>query len=415
MAIDFPNAPTLNQAFLGYKWDGEKWASQSTIASVGTVRYDTVQGLTEAQQIQGRTNIYAAPLDAMAYSGMQVNGDVCVSQEFGTQSIYGGPGGTTVAKYLADGWRVDSVGAQSISWAADPTLTAGPGSLNVPGYINAVSMWLNVYNPSPGANDYLFITHFIEGYRSARLGWGKTNAQPISIGFWVAALIPGSYSGSVRHSNNNRSYTFNFTIIVARAWEWKTITIPGDTAGGPDTGAGVGLAINFTMMTGSTFKTAAGVWTNGNFLGSTTTINGVTGENRMSITGLIVLPGVELPTYAKAPLVMRPYDQELILCKRYYQKILNPPGTAISNGSAGVYDWGFPFPVEMRTSPSASILGAVGFTTDVQAFNVVGVISNKSNSTAWVVDASTDQAVSTGKTAAAVSNPASGVIVNARF
>jgi hypothetical protein len=200
-----------------------------------------------------------------------------------------------------------------------------------------------------------------------------------------------------------------------RVWEWKTITIPGDTAGTPDTGAGVGISISFTMMCGSSFKVAAGAWAAANALGSTTTINGVAGDNRMSISGLIVLPGIELPAAAKAPLVMRPYDQELIICKRYYQKIINPPGTAISNGSAGAYDWGFPFPVEMRTSPSASILGVVGFTTDVQAFNVIGVISNKCNSTAWVVDVSTDQAVPTGKTAAAVSNPASGVIVNARF
>ena len=28
MAYDFPNSPTVGQAYSGYVWDGEKWVSQ---------------------------------------------------------------------------------------------------------------------------------------------------------------------------------------------------------------------------------------------------------------------------------------------------------------------------------------------------------------------------------------------------
>ena len=49
-----------------YTWDGEKWTS-GTVNTVGAVRYDTAQNLTEAQDAQARSNIYAAPLDALAY------------------------------------------------------------------------------------------------------------------------------------------------------------------------------------------------------------------------------------------------------------------------------------------------------------------------------------------------------------
>src|SRR6185369_7291677 len=43
------------------------------------VRFDAAQALTAPQQQQSRQNIYAAPLDALAFSGMQVNGamDIC--------------------------------------------------------------------------------------------------------------------------------------------------------------------------------------------------------------------------------------------------------------------------------------------------------------------------------------------------
>jgi hypothetical protein len=38
------------------------------------------------------------------------------------------------------------------------------------------------------------------------------------------------------------------------------------------------------------------------------------------MTGLIVLPGIELPASDRAPLIMRPFDRELELCRRYYWK-----------------------------------------------------------------------------------------------
>ena len=45
------------------------------------VRIDAPQTLTETQKTQARSNIYAAPFDAMAYNGMQINGSMEVSQE----------------------------------------------------------------------------------------------------------------------------------------------------------------------------------------------------------------------------------------------------------------------------------------------------------------------------------------------
>ena len=48
------------------------------------VRIDAPQTLTPTQQTQARKNIYAAPFDAMAYNGMQINGSMEVSQERGT-------------------------------------------------------------------------------------------------------------------------------------------------------------------------------------------------------------------------------------------------------------------------------------------------------------------------------------------
>jgi hypothetical protein len=45
-----------------------------------------------------------------------------------------------------------------------------------------------------------------------------------------------------------------------------------------------------------------------------------TNNNLTIMTGRIVLPGIELPASDRAPLIMRPFGQELILCKRYLEK-----------------------------------------------------------------------------------------------
>jgi hypothetical protein len=37
----------------------------------------------------------------------------------------------------------------------------------------------------------------------------------------------------------------------------------------------------------------------------------------MQITGLVVLPGIELPSASRAPFIMRSWDQEYLLCQRY--------------------------------------------------------------------------------------------------
>jgi hypothetical protein len=308
------------------------------------VRYDTAQALTAPQQQQVRQNIYAAPFDAMAYNGLQINGNCDVSQENGTTQIYGGAGGTTIVKYIADGWTVQSVGAQSISWQ-------GASSPGLPGYANAVALWLNVANTAPAAGDYLFCANVIEGYRIARLGWGAANAQPISIGFWALAPVGGTYSGAVRNATGARSYVFSFT-LPANTWQWVTLTIPGDTAGTWNATNGAGIYLCFTVMCGTSFQAAPGSWLAANAFGPTGAFNGAANvANRFSITGLIVLPGLELPSQARAPLIMRPYDQELITCYRYYEKIgmTMAPTTGIYNNTS----W---FKATKRAAPTVTLI-----------------------------------------------------------
>ena len=264
MGFDFfpttahPAAPIVGDVSNGYTWDGEKWtmgagtsapASSANPKPLGpvapgvatpysredhvhptdfTVRYDSAQALTGetppygavTQRSQARMNIYAAPFDALAYSGIQINGAMQVSQEKGAA------GTTTNGGFVVDGsWVLNTAGTVAVTAQQASSATLFPG---LPNFLQ-----ITVQTPEvtrTGSDGAYFISR-VEGYRISRLGWGTPNAQPLTIGFWTAHVRTGTYSVHVR-STSSRSYVTTYTQNISGAAEYKTTNVPGDTAGG---------------------------------------------------------------------------------------------------------------------------------------------------------------------------------------
>jgi hypothetical protein len=140
----------------------------------------------------------------------------------------------------------------------------------------------------------------------------------VSIGFWTKIHRTGLYSGVLVNGANNRSYVFTFTQTAADTWQYNTLTIPGDTAGTWATDNTSGLEFHLCVMSGSTYQGAANAWTAANLVGATGTTNGVAATTDVyQFTGVIILPGIELPSASRAPFIMRPADQEILVCQRY--------------------------------------------------------------------------------------------------
>jgi hypothetical protein len=279
---------------------------------------------TSATDVNNIVKAYAAPFDAMAYSGMQINGGMEVSQEVGTTGV-NVPDGTMT--YALDGWGVQTSGTHRISagQAVAPTYTPS-------NFSNSFAANVTTVNAAPAANHYCVIQQRIEGYRIARLGWGSAAALPITVGFWIKTVRAGNYSGSVCNSAFNRSYPFSFSVGAA-TWEYKTVTIPGDATGTWPKDNTIGLMFNITLVAGSTLTAPSGAWVAGGFFGANGTANGVsTAGDSMLITGVTVLPGTQAPTAAQSQNIMRPYDQELVTCRRYYEKLSYSIASSIAPG-----------------------------------------------------------------------------------
>ena len=352
MGINFPAAPIIgalypDPAIAGipqYKWDGTAWLAMTPSALTYVQRGgDTMTGHLALPTSPAAANAvrrdfveaYAAPFDAMAYSGMQHNGSMEVSQENGTTAV---SVTSAASKYVLDGWLGQLSGPGTLSFFKNVSY--------VPlGYPASLVMNVTVANAAPAASNYAALTHAIEGYRMSRLLFGTASAKSVTIAFWVNASRTGLLSGALLNGAANRSCTFTYTVNAANVWEYKTVTIPGDVTGTWAKDHTAGVFLSFAMMAGSTVCTAPGVWTAGLFWGVSGTVNCcATTSDNFAISGLVVLPGSQAPTAAQSPMIMRPYDQELVTCQRYYQKS---------------------FPYETPVGPNKGALGAIAYVIPV--------------------------------------------------
>ena len=166
------------------------------------------------------------------------------------------------------------------------------------------------------SSDYFFLNQPVEAFNTDDIAYGTASAKTTTLSFWVRSSLTGTFGGSVRNYAVDRSYPFSYTITSANTYEYKTITIPGDTSGTWVAGTNsVGLYLVFCFGAGSSFLSTANAWAAGNFVGPTgqTSVVGTSGAT-FYITGV----QLELGTVA-TPFERRSYGQELALCQRYYE------------------------------------------------------------------------------------------------
>jgi hypothetical protein len=351
----FPAAPTVGQhhpvpGVPGqpvYTWDGVKWTTYGgTIDSGGA---GTALPLMDADvALVGLSTKYARedhvhpkfPVeDALAYNGLQINGAFDVSQEKGSAT-------TGSTGYICDGWRLTKTlgGTGVVTFKQFPVPGVFPNAMS-----NQLVGSVSTIQATLGATDVVSVSQRIEGYRIARLGWGGISPQSITIGFWSANTPAGIYSISVHNSLDDRSYTTSYTQIAASVQQYNVITIPGEPNGNWDVTIGVGIEIIFTFSAGTGAQTSSpGQWFNGSATIVAGQVNGLSSvANSIKLAQVIVLPGVvPLPSSSSA-LVMRPYSQELALCRRYWQKHI-----VVVDTPAAYQSWAFP--VEFRTNPAVT-------------------------------------------------------------
>lgn len=227
------------------------------------------------------------------------------------------------------------------------SVTPPPGFKNYIGFTSSSAY-------SVTSSDNFILRHHIEGNNIADLDWGSSTAKTVTFSFWVRSSLTGTFSASLNNSAINRIYVATYTISSANTWEYKTITIPGDTTGTWLTDTGRGIMVSFSLGTGSTYTTSTpNTWQTATQFAATgsTSVVGTNGAT-FYVTGCQLEVGRQATNFD-----FRSYTTELQLCQRYYIKF--GPGSNVFtydnyNTTSASCNIPIVFPVTMRATPTGS-------------------------------------------------------------
>ena len=244
--------------------------------------------------------------------------------------------------YTIDRWGVAAIGGGAFSVQR---VSDAPS-----GFINSLSVTVSTADSSIGTGDNYQLLQSIEGFNTSDFAWGTASASPVTLSFWVKSSITGTHSGALLNESPNRSYVFTFSVIAANTWEYKTITVPGDTTGTWNTNNTTGVSLRINLGGGSSYLNTPNSWTATGAYGATGAVQLVS-----TLNATFKLTGVQLEKGSTATSFdYRPYGVETTLCYRYYYKstqlsTYSPVGVgraySSTNGNAPFY-----LPVPMRAN-----------------------------------------------------------------
>ena len=292
------------------------------------------------------------------FRNLIINGDMSIAQR-GTSQASISSGGY----YTCDRWRTKSDGSfGAFTQSQDTDVPTGQG------FANSLKMDCTSTHTIT-ANDALQIEHRLEGQMLQMLKKGTSNAESVTLSFWVKSNKTGTYIAELFDADNTRTINKSYTINSSNTWEKKTITYAGDTTGAFDSDNALSLYLIFWLGAGSTYTsgTLSTSWqarVNGDRAVGQVNLADST-DNNFWITGVQLEVGTSASDFE-----FLPHDVNLVRCQRYYQQ-LNQNGSngwctfsGVRNGTADVQNIGIPLPTPLRignptvTKSSSSLMQA---------------------------------------------------------
>jgi hypothetical protein len=277
-----------------------------------------------------------------------INGAMQVSQRGTSDS------GITSSEY-ADGPDRYKLGGSSFGTVTVSQSTDSPND-----FANSYKVDVTTANGSLSAGSLLEIQQSLEGQDVQDFAKGTSDAKQYALSFHVKSTKNGTYVVMLFDHDNNRMVCKTYTVSDAN-WNKYTLIFPADTTGAFGNDNAKSLSVKFILVAGTTFTsgTLQTTW------GSSSNANSRVGQVNFadSTSNEWYLTGVQLEVGSVATeFEHKSFNQELALCKRYYQQFPQSPADAygpiasgrIRNSTNAHLIVFFP---EMRSSPTVTKSG----------------------------------------------------------
>ena len=222
------------------------------------------------------------------------------------------------------------------------------------GFSNSLKLTTTTVETSFDASDLFYMNQEIEAQNLQQLKYGTSSAETCTLSFWVKSSIAGVFGISLyQYDNGPYILTPTYTINTANTWEYKTVTIAGNTSGSIDNDNSNGMRVSFIVAAGSDYNdgTSRTSWESyaADKFASGHVQNGVI----TTLNATFQITGVQLEVGETAtPFEHRSYGDELARCQRYFAKIRTGWSGDTTNG--GSYRASYQNAVEMRSAPAAT-------------------------------------------------------------
>jgi len=245
------------------------------------------------------------------------------------------------------------------------------------GFANCVKLDCTTADTSIAATEGVIFGQTFEGQDLQQLKKGTSDAEKLTVSFYVKGNAAATYTAELRDQDNTRFNSQEFSVTTD--WNRITLTYVGDTTGAFGDDNGLSMYLMIWLHAGSNFTGGthtSNVWH--------TTGNQRIGDNQTSFfdatSRTFFITGVQMEIGSQATnFEHRSFGEELALCQRYGWNI-----AAVVNGRVGVgqavsatlADIVVNHPVTMRaapTLPSPDASGANVFTGDGSGVASTGI------------------------------------------
>jgi hypothetical protein len=294
----------------------------------------------------------AAELAALVGSGqaqgnknLVINGAMTVDQRNQT---------TTATGYTVDRFSVAKSNFDELVIAITQDTDNPSGN----GFAHSLKLAVTTAESAIAADELLYLDTRFEGQNIQHLCYGTSSAKSLTLSFWVKSPLAGKHSVNFYQSTPVRSNLQSYTVSSANTWEYKTITIDGDTSGNIANDTTAEIILFWPLAGGSNYHgtphTGWGAYTETDDFMFSDQVN-LAGQ-----TGNFFLTGVQLEVGEVATAFEHEdFGTTLAKCQRYFENLTFQDQSAITIGvvysSATDVAGDLRYKVEKRAAPTIGV------------------------------------------------------------